>query len=390
MQFYLAILSFFMSFKVTPKKIISFLERICENDRDNTASVENGTAQVCAIQMRVCGYKNLRDYLREMLGLTQDAVNQGAQVIVFPEYVGLLSATLLPNFGQILYWFMDGETPEGLDDVQLQPRKTTMIAEALQNYLYECYVYTFSTLARLCKVYIVAGSCIVYEQGKLYNRSVIFDPTGKPLGAQDKTAAMCFDKALGIHPADQIKVFDTPIGKLSVILGSDAYYFENFRAAADAGARLIAVPDGRGGVMGDIVRCRANESGVYAIYACFSGARNKQVRSCILAPFEGTQEYSGTVAQTKDTKTGCVTAKLKWKNFEENRRRATPEFLQGDYLRSYFCTWDASAGAQDIAKLQMDAQNHKSSVRRVGRRRTEAAADTADLPKGSAESPKSN
>lgn len=335
MRIWLALLSFLMSFRVTPNKIVSHLEKTCKNQRDNTAFITAEALRVTAVQLRVRGYQNLKDYLDEMLSITQEAVDGGAQVVVFPEYVGLLAATLLPGFGRLLYWAMEGGTPETLDEVRLRPRKIAMLAESFQNYIYEAYLYTFSTLARLLHVYIAAGSCIVYERGALYNRGVLFGPDGEPVGAQNKISILCFDKVMGVKPYDHIEVFDTPMGKVSIILGSDAYYFETFKTAVEQGAKLILTPDGRGGVTSDVLRCRAEEGGVYAVYSCYASPKNKKVRAGILAPFAMTPEHTGTVVSAKDSKTGCVTARLNLEKLLPRELEANPDFLAGDYMHSY-------------------------------------------------------
>lgn len=335
MRIWLALLSFLMSFRVTPGKIVSHLEKACKNQRDNTAFITPEALRVASVQLRVHGYKSLKDFLDEMLAAAQEAVDNGAQVVVFPEYVGLLAATLLPNFGRLLYWVMEGDTPESLDEVRLRPHKIAMLAESFQNFVYEVYAYTFSTLARLLHVYIVAGSCIVYERGALYNRSVLFDPRGEPVGSQDKTSVLCFDKAMGVSPYDKIRVFDTPMGKVSIILGSDAYYFESFKIAAEQGAQLIFVPDGRGGITADVIRCRAEENGVFAVYSCYANPKQKELRASVLAPFAMTPEQSGTVARAPDSKTGSVTARINLEKLIPRQTEANPVFLAGDYLHSY-------------------------------------------------------
>lgn len=362
MRVWLALLSFLMSFRVTPEKIVSYLEKACTNQRDNTAFITPEALRVAAVQLRVRGYKNLKDYLSEMLSLTQEAVDNGAQVVVFPEYVGLFAATLLPEFGRLLYWVMEGDTPDTLDEVRLRPRKIAMLAESFQNYIYEAYVYTFSTLARLLHVYIAAGSCIVYERGALYNRSVLFDPQGEPLGAQDKTAILGFDKAMGVKPCEHVEVFDTPMGKLSIVLGSDAYYFENFKAAVEMGARLILVPDGRGGVTADVLRCRAEESGVYTVYSCYANPKHKQVRAGVLAPFAMTAEHAGTVAQAGDSRASTVTVRINLEKLQGKELEANPEFLEGDYLHSYLYSGKFPMPAQNVGKLPLNPPDERKTT----------------------------
>jgi len=125
------------------------------------------------------------------------------------------------------------------------------------------------------------------------------------------------------------------MGKISILLGSDAYYFENVKAAAEQDVRLILVPDSRGGVTPDIVRCRAEESGIFAVYSCYSGPKNENVRAGIMAPCSMKPGHSGTFDQTEDHESGTVTARLNLEKLPGRTLEANPRFLAGDYLHSY-------------------------------------------------------
>lgn len=337
MQILLAVLSFIMSLRVTPAKISGYLEKQCRNDRDNTAFITKEALRVSAVQIRVRGYKSLKDFLSDILSLSQSAVNAGAQLIVFPEYVGLLTGTLLPMFDRLLFWVMEGRTPEGLDEVVLNRDRVGVLAESFQNYLYEAYVCTFSTIARLLHVYIAAGSCLFYEQGKLYNRCVLFGPDGEPVCAQGKTAPLCFDHALGVEPVDSVGVFDTPLGRISILLGTDAYYYENVKIAAAQGAQLILCPDSRDSVTRDLLRCRAAEGNVPIVYSCYSHAKKPRLRAGILAPPSMSADGSGILCSADHPSSCTVTQRI---NLEKNRDpilrgETNSAFLLEDYLHSY-------------------------------------------------------
>lgn len=335
MRMWMTLLSFWMSFQVTPEKIVSYLEKRCSVQQNNTEFITPEALRVASVQIRMRNYLDLKSYLDDMLSLTEAAVKEKAQLVVFPEYVGLLAMTFLPGYKKLFDWLLDGKRPESLDQVNIKPYKMEEIAEYFQNYIYETYICTFGTLARLLHVYIAAGSCILCEGKTLYNRSILFGPEGEPVGMQDKTAALCLDQNIGVKPSSHIEIFETPMGKISIVLGSDAYYFENVKAAAEQDVRLILVPDSRGGVTPDIVRCRAEENGIFAVYSCYSSPKNETVKAGIMAPFSMTPGHTGTFSQAEGHESGIVSARLNLEKLPGRTLEANPRFLAGDYLHSY-------------------------------------------------------
>lgn len=333
----MALLSFWTSLRVTPNKIIKHLEGRGESQRDNLSFVAREALHTACVQLRLRAYPNLHSYLDELSELTRRCVDAQAQLIVFPEHVGLFSGSILPGFNKLLKWLMDGQTPETLQEIQLDYDRVLTLAESFQNYIYETYMYTFSTLARLNHVYIAAGSCPFYEEGNIYNRSVLFGPDGGTVGAQGKLAPLGFDSALGVAPQTRIELFDTPLGCLATILGSDAYYFENFKIAAAHGAQIIMTPDFAGGVMRDLLCCRADMAGVYVLYSCVAGPQATPSHAGILAPVDITPKRDGLLAGAQSNGTEIVCARLNL----EKLNRVFPEcqpnqpFLDGDYIHSY-------------------------------------------------------
>lgn len=197
----LGLLTFRLSFAATPKKIAAFLEGKGETDRRNA---EFAARRRCAGRPCTCAraYRDWKDYASEIYRLAKSAVDTGAQVVVYPEYVGLAPLTTVPGWKRMLRWLFGGTLP-ALDGPFPQPvdGRLEQVAAALHGYLYELYMYTFSTVARLQHVYLVAGSALFWEEGRLINRCVVFGPDGSPRGAQEKICAIGPDRALGVEPS---------------------------------------------------------------------------------------------------------------------------------------------------------------------------------------------
>lgn len=348
----LGFLSFWMSIRVTPKKITDYLESKGCTAKTNLEYATQETVRVCAVQLKNRWYDNLFDYLDEMYRLTKEAVENGAQMIVFPEYIGLAPLTIIPNIKRMLNKLVISGDLKNPDRLELDEKWSKWIAEAFHHFLYEMYVYTFGTLARIHKVYIVAGTTLLYEQGVLTNSSAVFAPDGSTAGFQGKTSSIGLDKQLGAEPSSEIEVIETPLGKLSVIIGSDVYYFENFRIAKAHGAQIIAVPDSKGGILCNLLRCRAGEQQMYTVYSCYAGLA-ANTRAGIFCPPQAGPRRSGITAIAKTTDTAVVTARVDLTKLDPgvNLEAGEPnyEFIQGDFLHSYcYC------GALPIMNAQSD------------------------------------
>lgn len=120
---WLDILSFLMSFQVTPKRSTGFWRRRAAGNSRIPRLVAPEAVRVSAVQLSVRKYQNLKDYAGQMYDLAKEAAENGAQLVVFPEYVGLLAGTMLPNYEKIIEWVLDGENKVGLSGVKLAPGK---------------------------------------------------------------------------------------------------------------------------------------------------------------------------------------------------------------------------------------------------------------------------
>ena len=98
----LPLISFWMSFRVTPKKIDALLSEKSGAAQNNAEFAAPEAVRAASVQLTARAYKDLRDYMDEVYLLAKNAVDAGAQVVVYPEYVGVLALTMLPLSKQIL------------------------------------------------------------------------------------------------------------------------------------------------------------------------------------------------------------------------------------------------------------------------------------------------
>ena len=117
------------------------------------------------------------------------------------------------------------------------------------------YQVLFGGLAKEFGVTLVAGSIALPNpsvsqgqlqvgHGALYNASVVFAAGGLPIGEPQRQFYPIYDERGFIEPGDEnlVNVFDTPAGRLGVLVGSDSWYPDNYRKLNERGAQLIAVP----------------------------------------------------------------------------------------------------------------------------------------------------
>ncbi len=117
------------------------------------------------------------------------------------------------------------------------------------------YQSVFSGLAAHYKVTVVAGSIllpaprvvggkVVAGAGPLQNVSAVFRPDGSAYPVLARKAYPISDEFNFVSSAPQLEapVFDTPVGRLGVLVCADAWYPEAYQPLQAAGVELIAVP----------------------------------------------------------------------------------------------------------------------------------------------------
>jgi hypothetical protein len=231
-----------------------------------------GCGNLLGIQphMRGVDYASEETFYKKLKGYFQVAAQKGwigeRTIAVLPEYLGT--------------WLVAaGESPAALSAPAIQGAMTSLVlrhalpfasqvlrakeADRVKASLFRLkagemariYQTVFSRLAKEYKTTIVAGSILLPEprvkdgqitptKGHLYNTSFVFRPDGaveprfslKIFPIQDELPFVA------TAPLESLPVFDTPAGKLGVLVCADSWYPEPYQRLKDQGVELIAVP----------------------------------------------------------------------------------------------------------------------------------------------------
>ena len=150
-----------------------------------------------------------------------EAAGQGADLLVFPEYGAMDLASL---GGAAVAADLQGALSE------VARHRPAMDA-------------LFDRLAALHGVHILGPSGPVFVGNRPVNRATLHGPSGR-IGHQDKQIMTRFEREDWdvIPGADGLTVFDTPIGKLGVVICYDSEFPLLSRALAESGAEILLAP----------------------------------------------------------------------------------------------------------------------------------------------------
>lgn len=104
------------------------------------------------------------------------------------------------------------------------------------------FVQTLCKLAKEKGIYIIAGYAESVEiLGRMYNSAAFIDDKGRVIGNMRKVYAWGQEK-LKFREGDKFPVYDTPLGKIGIMICYDAEFPEPSRIMALKGAELVFVP----------------------------------------------------------------------------------------------------------------------------------------------------
>ncbi len=160
-------------------------------------------------------------YAAHLQGLCAEAVEAGAQLLLLPEYAGLVLSGQLPA--------------EQRSDLR---GSIAGIQPLITPWLELC-----EGIARRLGVYLQAGSAPVLDpDGRYRNRAWLFGPEGL-LGYQDKLIMTRFEREQwDIAPGEGLRVFETALGCLGILICYDNEFPMLARRLAEQGADLILAP----------------------------------------------------------------------------------------------------------------------------------------------------
>ena len=148
------------------------------------------------------------------LEMIREAAQKGANLITLPE---------LCNTG-----YMFNSRQEVYDCAELVPGGPTCTA--------------WEEIAKELNVYLVAGITEVDADGvRCFNTAVLIGPNGY-IGKHRKLH-LWYDDKIFFEPGDLgYQVFQTPIGRIGMLICFDMWYFEDFRLLALKGADIVCCP----------------------------------------------------------------------------------------------------------------------------------------------------
>lgn len=240
--------------------------------------------------------------------LMQQAVERGAQLIVFPAYTWLSLLGLLPPArelaarGVTLSAAVEGFASDG--GLTRQSIFRTMVSSVRR-----IFETTAAELARRFNVYLMPGTSITADRsGHLFDTAYLFGPDGRLIGTQLNLHKSRTDKQRDrLSVGSQVGVFELPFGKLAMPVSMDHTFWETARIATLRGADILlgssAVEYGakfRSALCG--AASRIQESPAYSLHACCISqlfGLNISGPSSILAPVGVWDNESVFMAQTK-------------------------------------------------------------------------------------------
>jgi predicted amidohydrolase/GNAT superfamily N-acetyltransferase len=138
------------------------------------------------------------------------------------------------------------------------------------------FIELMGGLARRHGMHIIAGTHVVEEAGRLYNKSFIFRPDGTHVTQPKLHITPSERRDWGISGGNELHVLETPKVKFAVQICYDIEFPETARYLADRGAEIIFVPyctDNRQGHLRVryCAQARAIENQVYVVTAGITG-----------------------------------------------------------------------------------------------------------------------
>lgn len=180
------------------------------------------TVTLAACQYKIDLIEDWSAYETHLSSLVSQAVEQGAELLLLPEYAGLVLAGQLP--------------PETRSDLH---GSIAGIQPLIPRWMALC-----ENLARKHAITLQPGSIPVLDpDGHYRNRAPLFGPQGL-IGHQDKQIMTRFEREQWNIAAgtEGLRAFDTPIGRVGILICYDNEFPMLGRKLAELGADLILAP----------------------------------------------------------------------------------------------------------------------------------------------------
>ncbi len=176
-------------------------------------------ARVCAVQYEMRKIRSWEEMCEQVEYFVDTADLYDSHLVIFPE---LFIAQMLCTF--------DRTTP--------LPELVARLAD-----LHAQYVELFTDLAVTRQILIVAGSVPVHQpDGSIRNVAHLFSPMGNVYTQEKLHLTPAESTYWGLSQGEGLKVFETHLGRMAILICYDIEFPELSRMLVDAGVDLIVVP----------------------------------------------------------------------------------------------------------------------------------------------------
>lgn len=185
---------------------------------DHVETEASGKVRIACVQYKVRKISSFEDFARQAEYFVETAAEYRADFVLFPEFFTVQLLSVIEPLGAL----------QGIR--RLATDYTAPFIELM------------SGLARKYGLYLVAGSHPIEEDGKLYNKCLVFDPEGRHIAQPKLHITPSEKRSWGITGGDELFVLATPKAKIAVQICYDVEFPEASRYLADQGVEILFVP----------------------------------------------------------------------------------------------------------------------------------------------------
>ncbi len=215
---------------------------------DYVETEKSSKVRIACVQYQVRKIESFEDFAAQAEYFVETAADYHSDFVMFPEFftVQLLSV--------------------------IEPLTALQGIRRLSTDFTQPFIELMSSLSRKYGLYIIGGSHPIEEDGKLYNKCLIFDPEGNYVSQPKLHITPSEKRYWGISGGNELIVIPTPKAKIAVQICYDVEFPEATRYLADQGVEILFVPyctDDRHGMLRVryCAQARAIENQIYVATA---------------------------------------------------------------------------------------------------------------------------
>jgi predicted amidohydrolase/GNAT superfamily N-acetyltransferase len=293
------------------------------------ASVRPRRVRIAAMQYLLRPIRSFEEFATQVEFFVRSAHEYGSHFVLFPEY-----------FTMQLLSYLREPAPA---------RAVRRLAEVAPD-----YEALFRRLAVDNRLYIIAGTHPIIQEGQLFNAAHLFTPNGRVF-RQKKVHLTATEKvAYQMSRGHGFYLYDTDFGKIAILVCYDVEFPEAARVLAESGARIIFVPsctDERQGYcrVRYCAQARASENQIYVATAGTVGnlpdvphMATHYGQAAILTPSDYFFARDGIAAEGTVNQEQMVISDVDLELLEEQRINGTVlplnDLIKDAYDRVIYCT----------------------------------------------------